>query len=135
MDNHNKQTFNWIVKQGSIILLADNDKIHLEINKETHSTCLLTKNDAKEIISILTDLSRSIWEKPGYIKEPYTEKLYTLESDGKVYWDMNETRLHIGLNEEHNAIDVNYQGNKVFKLPINYSVEIIQMMTHFSNQL
>jgi hypothetical protein len=135
MDNQGKQAFSWLVRQGSILLLADHDKVHLEINKENNPTCLLTKSDSEEVISILTNLSRSIWEKPDYVKEPYTGDLYILDSNGKAYWDINETRLFIGLNNEHDAMDINYQGNHVLKLPINYSVEIIQIMTHFSNQL
>ena len=135
MDNQDKQAFSWLVRQGNILLLADHDKVHLEINKENNPTCLLTKSDSEEVISILTDLSRSIWENPDYVKEPHTGNLYTLDNNGKVYWDINETRLFIGLNNEHDAMEINYQGNHVLKLPINYSVEIIQIMTHFSNQL
>jgi len=83
MDNHNKQVFNWVVKQGNIILFADNDKIHLEINKENNPTCLLTESDAEEVISILTNISSDIWDNPDYTKEPYTGKLICLTTMGK----------------------------------------------------
>lgn len=133
MDNHDKQVFNWVVKQGSIMLFADNDKIHLEINKENNPSCLLTKDDAEEVILILTNISRSIWDNPDYAKEPYTRKLYTLDDNGKAYWDINETRLFIGLNDQQDALELSLQGNPVMKVPINFSIEIVQIMTHFSS--
>jgi hypothetical protein len=135
MDNHDKQAFNWVVKQGNIILLADNDKIHLEINKENSPTCLLTKSDAEEVISILTNVSKDIWDSPSYTKEPYKGKLYRLDDDGKAYWDINETKLFVGLNDQQDALEMNVQGNPVMKLPVNLSIEIVQVMTHFSNKL
>jgi hypothetical protein len=135
MDNHNAQVFNWVVKQGNITLLAENDKIHLEINKEDHPACLLTKDDAEEVISILTDISRNIWNNPDYAKEPYTGPLYSLDGNGKAYWDINDTRLFIGLNDQQDALEMNFQGNPVMKVPVNFSIEIIQIITHFSNKL
>jgi hypothetical protein len=135
MDNHDKQAFHWVVKQGNIMLLADNDKIHLEINKENNPTCLLTKSDAEEVIFILTNISRNIWDNPNYTKEPYTGKLYTLDDNGKAYWDINDTRLLVGLNDQQDALEMNFQGNPVMKVSVNFSIEIIQIMTHFSNKL
>jgi hypothetical protein len=134
MDNQ-KQAFNWVVKQGSIMLFADNDKIHFEINKENNPTCLLTKEDAEEVVSILTDISGNIWDNPAYTKEPYTGKLYTLDDNGKAYWDISETRLFIGLNDQQDALEMNFEGNPIMKVPVNFSIEIIQIMTHFSNKI
>ena len=116
------------------MLFADNDKIHLEINNENNPACLLTREDAGEVISILTDISGNIWDNPDYTKEPYTGKLYTLD-DGKAYWDINETRLFIGLNDRQDALEMSFQGSPVMKVPVNFSIEIIQIMTHFSNKL
>ena len=135
MDNHDKQAFNWVVKQGNILLLADNDKIHLEINKENNPTCLLTKSDAEEMIFILTNISRNIWDNPNYTKEPYRGKLYMLDDNGKAYWDINETRLFVGLNDQQDALEMDFHGNPVMKVPVNFSIEITQIMTHFSNKL
>jgi hypothetical protein len=135
MDNHDKQIFNWVVKQGNITLFADNDKIYLEINKENNPACLLTRSDAEEVISILTDISGNIWDNPGYTKEPYKGKLYLLDENGKAYWDINETRLFVGLNDQQDALEINFQGNPVMKVPVNLSIELIQIMTHFSNKL
>lgn len=135
MDNYDKQTFNWVVKQGNIALFADNDKIHLEINKENNPTCLLTKSDAEEVIFILTNISRNIWDHPDYAKEPYKGKLYMLDDNGKAYWDINETRLFIGLNDQQDALEINFQGNPVMKISVNFSIEIAQIMTHFSNKM
>ena len=135
MDNHDKQVFNWVVQQGNIILLADNDKIHLEINKEKHPSCLLTRGDAEEVISILTNMSRDIWDNPDYTREPYKGKLYKLDENGKVFWDINGTRLFIGLNDQQDALEMNFEGEPVMKVPVNFSIEIAQIMTHFSDKL
>lgn len=135
MENHDKQVFNWVVKQGNITLLADNDKIHLEINTENNPACLLTRSDAEEVISILTNMSSTIWNNPDYIKEPYKGKLYMLDNNGKAYWDINETRLFVGLNDQQDALEMNFQGNPVMKVPVNFSIEIVQIMTHFANKL
>lgn len=135
MDNPDKQVFNWVVKQGSILVFTDNDKIHLEINKENHPTCLLTRSDAEEVIAILTNLSKNIWDNPAYTKEPYKEKLYKFDDNGKAYWDISETRLLVGLDDQEEALEMNVQGHPVMKVPVNVSVEMIQIMTHFSNQL
>lgn len=135
MDNYNKQVYNWVVKQGNITLYADNDKIHFEINKESNPTCLLNKSDAEEIISILTDIARNIWDNPAYTKEPYNGKLYTLDENGNAYWNINETMLLIGLNEAQDALEINFQGSPVMKVPVNFSIEMIQIMNQFSNRL
>ena len=127
--------FNWVVKQGNIVLSADNNKIHLEINKEDHSTCLLTKTDAEEVIDILTGIAEKIWNNAEYTKEPYTGKLYTINDNGKAFWDINETRLIIGLNDQQDALEMNFQGNAVIKLSVNLAIEIVQIITHFANKL
>ena len=135
MGNQDKQAFNWVVKQGNITIWPENDKIHLEINKENNPTCLLTRSDAEEVISILTDIAGSIWENPDYVKEPYKGKLYRLDDNGKAYWDINETRLFAGLNDQQDAVEMDFQGSPVMKLSVNLAIEIVQIMTHFSNQL
>ena len=135
MENQDKQIFSWIVKKGSIILSGGNDKINLEINKEGNPACLLTRTDAKEIISILTEISQNIWNSPGYTKEPYLGKIFKLNDQGKAYWEINETILYIGINDEEEALELDFEGNPVLILPVNVSIEIIQIMEHFLNEL
>ena len=135
MDSKDNQVFNWVVRQGNITLFGDNDKIHLEINKENNQTCLLTKSDAEEVVSILTDISGSIWDDPYYQKEPYPGKLYKLNGDGKAYWDIGATKLFVGLNDKEDALEMNVEGDPVMKVSVNASIEIIQIMSHFSNRL
>lgn len=135
MDKQGNKIFNWVVVQGNIVLFMDNDKIHLEINKDNHPACLLTRADAEEVIDILSDVSEEIWNQPGYVKEPYTGKLYKQDESGKVYWDISESRVFIGLNEGQDLLEIDVKGGPVVKLPLNVSVEIIQVMTHFLNRL
>ena len=132
MDSADKRFFSWMVKQGNIMVFADNDKIHLEINKENNAACLLTKGDAEELVVILTKISKSIWDNPNYTKEPYTGNLFRFDDFGKAYWDINETRLFIGFNDQQNALEMDFQGSRILKLSVNFSIEIIQVMTQFS---
>jgi len=135
MDNQEKRVFNWVVRQGNIIVFADDDKIHLEINKENYPTCLLTKSDAGEVINILTNMAEDIWHNPDYTREPYKGKQYILDEDGKVYWDISETKIFVGLNDQHDALEIDFQGSNVTKMPVNICVEMVQILTHFSNKL
>ena len=135
MDNQDKKVFSWIVKQGNLVIFAENDKIHFEINKENNPTCLLTRSDAQEVISILSEISQTIWTNPEYIKEPYKGKIYQLDENGKAYWDINETRLFMGNNDDQEALELDFSGNPVMKIPVNISVEMIQVMDHFLGEL
>lgn len=135
MDSQEKKAFNWVVRQGNITLFADKDKVFLEIKSDNNSTCLLEKSDADDIISILTDLSGSIWDDPAYQREPYTGKLYELDDNGKAYWDIGNTRLFLGVNDQEDALEMYVEGDPVMKASVNTSIEIIQIMSHFSNRL
>lgn len=135
MNNQDNQTFNWVVKQGSILMYADKDRIHFEINTENNSCCLLTEDDAEDITGILTELSGNIWDNPEYIQEPYTGRKYELAEDGKVYWTINEAKLSIGLNEGEDALEMNLEGSSAVELSVNQAVEVLQIMTHFAGKL
>ncbi|RYY96589.1 MAG: hypothetical protein EOO11_13115 [Chitinophagaceae bacterium] len=134
MDNQDRH-FHWVVKQGNVSLFADNDKIQLGISPEDHPSCLLTGRDAEDVIAILTELSGAIWTNPDYVKEPYRGKQYRLDDKGNAYWDINGTRLSVGINDEQDALTLDLQGSSVVKIPVNYSVEIIQVMTHFYDKI
>jgi len=58
-----------------------------------------------------------------------------LDHNGKAYWDVNETRLFVGINDQQDALEMNFQGTSVMKVPVNVAVEIIQIMTHFYGKL
>lgn len=72
-----------MVKQGNIIVLADNDKIHPGINKENNPTCLLTKSDAEEVIAILTSISGNIGTTLIIQRRRTTENCIYLTTMGK----------------------------------------------------
>lgn len=132
MHNQETQVYKWLVKRGSILLFEDRDKIHLELDKENSESCLLTKEDTEEVISIMTSLSGAIWNNPDFIKEPYQGRLYKIDNNnGIVYWDVEQSRLYVGFNVNEDAIEINYNGDSVVKVPVNYAVEIIQIMTHY----
>ena len=114
------------------MLFEDRDKIHLELDKENSESCLLTKEDTEEVISIMTSLAGAIWNSPDFIKEPYQGQLYKIDNNnGIVYWDVEQSRLHVGFNVNEDAIEINYSGDSGLKVPVNYAVEIIQIMTHY----
>lgn len=129
------QIYKWMVRRGSILIAKDGDKVHLELDKESSESCQLTEKDTDEILSILTTLSRSIWDKPDYVKEPYNGKSYKIdESNDLVYWELGETTLYLGFDENEDVLEINYSGDSVVKASINTTVEIIQIMDHFYGQ-
>ena len=131
MHNQETQVYKWLVKRGSILLFEDGSKIHLELDKENSESCLLTKEDAEEVISILTSIAGEIWDNPDITKEPYTGRLYKSDNNnGMVYWDLEQARLYIGFNVNEDAIEINYSGDSALKVSINCAVEIIQIMSH-----
>ncbi|WP_124558350.1 hypothetical protein [Pedobacter sp. KBW01] len=133
MHNQEPQVYKWLVKSGSILLFRDSDKIHLELDKETSESCLLTKEDAESLISIITTLAEAIWNSPSYIKEPYQGQLFKT-ADELVYWDLGQPMLYAGFNVNEQAIAINYSGDAVLKISVNYAVELIQILTHFCKQ-
>lgn len=135
MHNQENQVYKWLVKRGSILLFQDRDKIHLELDKENSESCLLTKEDTEEAISIMTSLSGAIWNSPDFIKEPYEGRLFKIDNNnGLVYWDLEQTRLSVGFNVNEDAIEINYSGDSVLKVSVTYAVEIIQILTHYYKQ-
>jgi len=133
MNNQEQQVYKWLVKSGSILLFKDADKIHLELDKETSESCLLTKEDAEAVISIITSIAQSIWNSSCYTKEPYQGQLFKT-ADELVYWDLGQTKLYVGFNVKEQVIAINYSGDAVLKVTVNYAVELIQILTHFCKQ-
>lgn len=133
MHNEEQQVYKWLVKRGSVLIFKDGDKIQLELDQEGSASCLLTKEDTEAIISILTSLAEIIWHNPDYIKEPYQGQLYNTDND-LVYWGLDETKLYIGFNVNEDALSISYSGDAVLKIPVNYAVELIQILTHYSKQ-
>jgi len=133
MHNEAQQVYKWLVKRGIILIFKDGDKIQLELDQENSGSCLLTKEDTEAIISILTSLAETIWHNPDYIKEPYQGQLYKIDND-LVYWGLDETKLYIGFNVNDDALSISYSGDAVLKIPVNYAVELIQILTHYGRQ-
>jgi len=135
MHNEAQQVYKWLVKRGIILIFKDGDKIQLELDQENSGSCLLTKEDTEAIISILTSLAETIWHNPEYIKEAYTGKLYKTDNENDlVYWDLDETKFYIGFNVNEDALSISYSGDAVLKIPVNYAVELIQILTHYGRQ-
>jgi len=132
MENQENKVYNWLIKRGNILLSREGHQIQLEFKKENGESCLLTEDDTEDIISIMTSLAQAIWAAPDYIKEPYTGQLYkTRNDDGFVYWDIGQSRLNVGFNVSEGVVEMDHAGDAALKVPVNYAVEIIQVMTHF----
>jgi len=134
MDEQNSPLFSLQLRQGNILLFEDGWQVHFEVGQENHTACLLTPSDSEELMNILTGISKSIWENPGYVKEPYTGQLYRMDETGAAYWTINGAKLSIGLNEQQDAVAIYCEGDPAFKLSVNQAVEIIQVLAHFSKQ-
>lgn len=125
------QVYNWLVKKGNILIQRNGDCIALQLDYENGDYCLLTSSDTYEIIELLTNISRQIWEDPTYERKPYTGQLYK-KTENEYYWDIGDSQLLLKYNDTEDALEIKYKGNSRLNLEINYAVEIIQILEHLS---
>lgn len=125
------QVYNWFVKNGNIQIQKKEDRISLQLNYEKKEYCLLTQSDAYEIIDLLTQISKEIWENPNYQRQPYTNQLFK-HNGNEYYWEIEGSQILINYNEIEDAIEIKYKGNSNIDLEVNHAVEIIQIMDQLS---
>lgn len=125
------QVYNWLVKKGTIRIQRNGDCIALQLDYEKEDYCLLTPSDTDEIIELLTNISKQIWEDPDYKRKPYTNPLYK-KNGNEYYWDIETSRLLLHYNETEEGIEIKCNGNSSLNLEINYVVEIIQILEHLN---
>ncbi|MCY1232157.1 hypothetical protein D3C87_45540 [compost metagenome] len=125
------QVYNWLVKKGTIRIQRNGDCIALQLDYEKGDYCLLTPSDTDEIIELLTNISKQIWEDPDYKRKPYTNPLYK-KTGNDYYWEIDTSRLLLRYNETEDAIEIKCNGNSRLNLEINYVVEIIQILEHLN---
>ncbi|RYY88356.1 MAG: hypothetical protein EOO15_09285 [Chitinophagaceae bacterium] len=133
MQDQNKPVYQWIVKRGRVELMQEEDQVQLRLDLGGSACCLLTSSDAEEVLSILTSLAGAIWDQPGFVKEPPGGKKYVIDAEKEqVYWDLPGGKLYVGFNDDEDALELGYSGTEAILLPVNYAVELVQIMTHFS---
>lgn len=125
------QVYNWFVKKGNIQIQKNGDCIALQLDYENGESCLLARSDNDEIIQLLTEIAKQIWENPNYVRKPYTNQLYE-KIDNEYYWKIGTSTLLIRHNNIEKAIEIRSDGSKELNLEINYIVEIIQILEHLS---
>lgn len=125
------QVYNWFVKNGNIQIQKKEDRISLQLDNEKKEYCLLTQSDAYEIIDLLTQISKEIWENPNYQRQPYTNQLFK-HNGNEYYWEIEGSQILINYNEIEDAIEIKYKGNSNIDLEVNHTVEIIQIMDQLS---
>lgn len=125
------QVYNWFVKNGNIQIQKNGDCISLQLNYEKGEYCLLTHSDAYEIIDLLTQISKEIWENPNYQRQPYTHQLFR-DNGNEYYWEIGASQILIKYNETEDAIEIKYKGNSSMDLEINHVIEIIQIIEQLS---
>lgn len=125
------QVYNWFVKNGNIQIQKNEDCISLQIDYEKGEYCLLTDSDTNEIIDLLINISKEIWEDPNYQRQPYTNQLFKRNAN-EYYWETETSQLSIKHNEIEDAIEIKYTGNSRMNLEVNYVIEIIQIMEQLS---
>ena len=121
------QIFNWFVKKGNIQIKKNENTISLQLDYEGGECCALTNSDTGEIIELLTNLAKQIWESPNYVRLPYTNLLFQ-EIDSVYVWMINTTQFCITFNETERTIEINSVGKKSLDIEINHMVEIIQIL-------
>lgn len=125
------QVYNWLVKKGTIRIQRNEDCIALQLDYEKGDYCLLTPSDTDEIIELLTNISKQIWDDPDYVRKPYTNPLYK-KNRNEYYWEIETSLLLLDYNETEDAIEIKCNGNSRLNLEINYVVEIIQILEHLN---
>ncbi|RKS26591.1 hypothetical protein CLV94_1655 [Flavobacterium endophyticum] len=125
------QVYNWLVKKGTIRIQRNGDCIALQLDYEKKDCCLLTPSDTDEIIELLTNISKQIWEDPDYKRKPYTNPLYK-KNGNEYYWEIETSRLLLHYNETEDAVEIKCNGNSRLNLEINYVVEMIQILEHLN---
>ncbi|MCV9930453.1 hypothetical protein OIU83_22525 [Flavobacterium sp. LS1R49] len=125
------QVYNWFIKSGNIQIQKEGDCISLQLDYEKEVYCLLTHSDAYEIIDLLTNISKKIWENPNYQRQPYTNRLFKHRGN-EYYWEIESSQIIIKYNETDDAIEIKYKGNNRMNLELNYVIEIIQIMEQLS---
>jgi len=125
------QVYNWLVKKGTIRIQRSGDCIALQLDYEKEDYCLLTPSDTDEIIELLTNISKQIWEDPDYKRKPYTNPLYK-KNGNEYYWEIETSQLLLHYNETEDAVEIKCNGNSSLNLEINYVVEIIQILEHLN---
>ena len=125
------QIYNWFVKNGNIQIQKKEDCISLQLDYEKDECCLLTHSDANEIIDILTNISREIWEDPNYQKQPYINQLFK-HNGIEYYWEIETSQILIKCNKAEDAIEIKYTGNSSMNLELNYVIEMIQIIEQLS---
>lgn len=125
------QVYNWLVRKGTIRIQRNGDCIALQLDYEKGDYCLLTPSDADEIIELLTNISKQIWEDPDYKRKPYTNPLYK-KNRNEYCWEIETSQFLLHYNETEDAIEIKCNGNSRLNLEINYVVEIIQILEHLN---
>ena len=125
------QVYNWLVKKGTIRIQRNGDCIALQLDYEKGDYCLLTPSDTDEIIELLTNISKQIWEDPDYKRKPYTNPLYK-KNGNEYYWEIETSQLLLHYNETEDAVEIKCNGNSRLNLEINYVVEMIQILEHLN---
>ncbi|MBS9779311.1 MAG: hypothetical protein KGV51_01665 [Moraxellaceae bacterium] len=128
--NMNNPTFNLLVNQGNLFIEKDKQFIHFQCNQ---NNCLLTQTDTNDLIEILTEFAKEIWQNPNYIKEPYTEKIVKTDEQG-YYWLIDNSKLHISYDNSLKLLKISCQNNCNIHLSINQTVEIIQILEQLNGR-
>ena len=121
------QGYEWSVKQGEIKLQRQDDCIAISFDFQGGERCLLTGQETVELIEMLIETSKQIWEDTSYVKVPYQKQLYT-RSDNVFQWKIQEARLEIYPNEIENAIEMKSIGSDTLIIEVNYIIEIVQIL-------
>lgn len=125
------QVYNWYVKQGNMVIRRDEDSVFFQLDFEGADCCLLTDSDTAELIDLLTEVARQIWENPAYEKQPYAGPIYRTV-DNTYSWQIGDSELLIRYNENEQAVEIRCTGNTALHLEVNYAVEIIQILEHLN---
>jgi hypothetical protein len=125
------QIYNWFVKNGNIQIQKKEDYISLQLDYEKGEYCLLTHSDTHEIIDLLTNISKEIWEDPNYQRQPYTNQLFKYNGN-EYYWGIETSQILIKYNKMEDAIEIKYAGSSRMNLEVNHVIEIIQIMEQLS---
>ena len=125
--------FHWLVVRGSVGLIARGNSIKFSVDPEGSGFCVLSRQDARELAQILTELSRKIWDDFENKADPALGESGTMtwdQSSESWVWPTTAGSLEVSLNDKRDMIRIGRDLPLSFELLVRPVVELAQVLLH-----
>ena len=119
-------SYQWLVKKGRLSLSIDQQFILLQAYPEGGDICILTPEDVDDIIGILSELARTLWEKSGHQSGPLRTMQEIIDAD--LSWPTPQDTLTLIPSPETNDLKFKVSGRRECQLSMEQSIELAQVL-------